>query len=283
MATRNYIDLVEKTMAVVEALARVRRPCSLKELVAATGLVKGSVYRILFTLRELGYVEQMDDARYGLSPKVVTLVRAGVQPDLLNLSRPHLVRLRDKVGESAWLAERRGPHVVLVAGAETSHPLRLSLRVGDRCPLYASALGKVTAASLPGPELAEILNRTRLAALTRHTITDRVLLDRHLEKVRRQGYATNEQETTEGACFVGAPVFDAQHRNCAAVSVSVPLARWAVALRNGIVQEVKDTAEAMSAELASLGFEPPAASAGVQLLSLPVRPSVSGSVIHRST
>ncbi|MCP4249826.1 MAG: helix-turn-helix domain-containing protein, partial [bacterium] len=52
MAARNYIELIEKSMRVLEVLAAGNgNGKSLKDVAAETGLVKSSVFRILFTLR----------------------------------------------------------------------------------------------------------------------------------------------------------------------------------------------------------------------------------------
>ncbi len=64
MAGWNYIELIEKTIRVIEVLAGPGGRQSLKQIAAAIGLAKSSVYRILFTLRQLGYVERQGDRSY---------------------------------------------------------------------------------------------------------------------------------------------------------------------------------------------------------------------------
>src|SRR5262245_35893656 len=70
MAARNHIDLTVKTMSVLESLVESGEGASLKDVAARVGLIKSSVFRILFTLKELGYVEQVKDSgRYRLTFK----------------------------------------------------------------------------------------------------------------------------------------------------------------------------------------------------------------------
>ena len=59
MAARNYIELVEKTLRVLESLGDSTAGIKLGELAGRVGLVKSSVFRILFTLNKLGYVEKV--------------------------------------------------------------------------------------------------------------------------------------------------------------------------------------------------------------------------------
>jgi IclR family acetate operon transcriptional repressor len=256
MAARNRIELVGKTLGVLEALADGPGGCTLGDLAARTGLVKSSAFRILFTLKELGYVEQAGaNGRYRLTLKTLALARrAALRPSLVAAARPHLARARDALRESVWLAEWRRRDVVLVEVAETTHKLRLSLDVGDVCPLHASALGKAVAAHLAPEELNAALGGGPLPRFTARTITSRNRLRRELEHVRNLGFSTNEEETIEGALLIGAPVFDARGSVCAAVSASCPTVRCTPARRQAMTDAVTSAAGAISRDLAAIGF-----------------------------
>ena len=65
MAANNYIAVVEKTLRLLEAF-RGEREVPLAELAERTRLVKSSVFRILFTLERLGYVEKGPGGRYSV-------------------------------------------------------------------------------------------------------------------------------------------------------------------------------------------------------------------------
>jgi len=151
MPARNHIDLVLKTMRVLETLAGDAETTSLKQIAQETQLVKSSAYRILYSLQQLGYVEQGDaKGTYRLTWKMVGLARRSARRvTLANVARPHLIRLRDEVWESAWLAEWRQTKAVMVDVVEASRRLQLSLDVGSDCPLHATAIGKAIAAYLP--------------------------------------------------------------------------------------------------------------------------------------
>ena len=254
MPARNYVELVEKNIRVLEALSE--GALHLKGIAARVGLVKSSVFRILYTLKELGYVEQASpNGAYRLTVKTLGLARSpALRPTLLSVVRPHLTRLRDELGESVWLAELRGRTVLLVDAAETTHKLRLSLDLGDACPLHAAALGKAVAAWMPRSQLQAALGRGKLPAYTAKTIVSRARLAGELAGVREQGYAVNDEETIEGAIVVGAPIFDAGGRGFAAISVAVPTARCTARKREHMIRAIKKTATAISAELAGLGF-----------------------------
>jgi IclR family acetate operon transcriptional repressor len=255
MPARNYIELIEKAVRVIEFLARPGGARSLKEIAAATGLVKSSAFRILYTLHELGYVDRDRGGYYRLSLKVLGWSRtAAGQASLIRIARPHLERLRDELGESVWLAERRGLRVYLVDVAESDHPLRLSLRLGDASPLHASAVGKAVAAFLRPEELEAALNHRPLCAFTKNTITDRTALLSHLAEVRRRGYAVNDEETIEGAVLFGAAIMDAGGQPFAAISVGCLAVQCTPERRERYGRRVRECAAELSAIFGELGF-----------------------------
>ena len=91
--------------------------------------MKSSAFRILFTLKEAGYVEQPEmNGVDRLSLKTASLARRNANRlGLATVARPHLALLREKLDESVALAERLAESVVLIDVLETSHPLRLTL------------------------------------------------------------------------------------------------------------------------------------------------------------
>jgi IclR family acetate operon transcriptional repressor len=256
MPARNYIELVEKTMRVLEVVGEKEAGISLAALSERVGLVKSSVFRILFTLTELGYVKKVDLAgTYAATPKLLGLARSPARrPSLIHLARPHLQELCRRLEESAWLAEWRDGLVIMIDVAEAPHPLQLMLRVGDACPLHASALGKAIAAYMSPGELATALGSGRLETYTPQTTASRRAIQAQLADVRRDGYATNDEETIRGAFAIGAPVFDAAGRTFASISVTAPTARCPASKRRQMIAEVKQASAALSEDLASLRF-----------------------------
>ncbi|HWR50930.1 MAG TPA: IclR family transcriptional regulator [Bryobacteraceae bacterium] len=256
MPSKNYIELVEKTFNVLEALAEEPGGASLGTLASRAGLVKSSAFRILFTLKDLGYVEQeSQNGDYRLTLKTLILGRrAAVRPTLANVAHSHLVAARDQTKESTALAEWRRGKAILIQAAEAANLLSLQLQVGDGCALHASALGKAIAAHLPADELEAALGPGPLQRFTDRTITSRSQVASELLRVRKNGVAVNDGETVEGAYFVGAPVFDANDRVCAALSICAPTARCTPAKRQTMGLCVAAAASAVSRDLKALGF-----------------------------
>ncbi|MEO6910241.1 MAG: IclR family transcriptional regulator [Edaphobacter sp.] len=256
MPAKNHIDLVIKTLAVLEALAASEHGKALKEIAKDVGLVKSSVFRILFTLKEAGYVEQPEsNGIYRLTFKTAGLSRRNTERlGLADVARPHLTRLRDGLDESVALAERRTQSIVLIDVLETSHPLRLSFHIGDDCPIHATALGKAIGAFLPAKELAAFLDEPKFPQFTSHTTTSIHALKSELAHVRKAGYSTNDEETVAGAFIIGAPIFDSQSIICGALSVNTPTARCSGGRKKQLMAAVVDTSKRISIDLANIGY-----------------------------
>jgi IclR family acetate operon transcriptional repressor len=259
MPARNHIDLTVKTMNVLESLVDSAEGASLKDVAARLGLIKSSVFRILFTLKELGYVEQVSESgRYRLTFKTTGLVRRSIgHLTLCKLARSHLVNLRDRLQESVWLAEQRRQGIVLIDVVEASHPLKLAFDIGDLCPVHATALGKAIAAFLAPEQVAGLLPKGKLPKLTSRTLTNRGELTAELVRVRQRGYAINAEESIAGAILVGAPLFDSLGRVFAGISVSAPTARCSPKKRMEIVEQVLAASRAITRDLRDAAFKAP--------------------------
>lgn len=256
MPAKNHIELVVKTLAVLESLAESEHGKALRDIATEVGLVKSSVFRILFTLKTAGYVEQPEaNGLYRLTLKTAGLSRKNAERlRLTDIARPHLARLRDELDESVALAERRATSVVLVDVFETSHPLRLTFHIGDDCPIHATALGKAVAAFLPSDELAKMLKNSVLPQYTDRTKTKKLQLRSELERTLTSGYSINDEETVAGAFLVGAPLLDSTRTVCGAISVNTPTVRCSPKRQQALIAAVIKTSKKITEDLANAGY-----------------------------
>ncbi|MBS1820859.1 MAG: IclR family transcriptional regulator [Acidobacteria bacterium] len=263
MPAKNHIDLVVKTLAVMESLATSEYGKALKEIAAEVNLVKSSVFRILYTLKEAGYVEQEGSGVYRLTLKTSGLARPNTDRlRLADVARPHLTRLREDLDESVALAERRSQSVVLIDVLETSHPLRLSFQIGDDCPVHATALGKAVAAFLPSQELNLFLSDSKLPQYTDRTKTKLLQLKSDLARVHKNGFSINDEETVAGALIVGSPLFDSSRSVCGALSVNTPTARCSAKRKQALIAAVIATGKSITEDLRHVGYVHPLSKSG---------------------
>jgi IclR family acetate operon transcriptional repressor len=188
---------LERAFELLEHLAEAGGRLALTELTEVSGLPMPTIYRLMRTLVNRGYVRQEPSRRYALGPRLIRLGETAGR--LLGSSaRPSLARLVDEVGETANMAVLEGDEVVYVAQVPSRHSMRMFTEVGRRVNPHCTGVGKALLAQLPEDAALEILGRTGLPARTPHTITDPAALMSELARIRQRGYALDDEEQEIG-------------------------------------------------------------------------------------
>jgi DNA-binding IclR family transcriptional regulator len=136
-----------------------------------------------------------------------------------------LSRLVEELGETCNITVLDGSQVLYLDRVESPWPLRVHLQSGSRVPLTCTASGKLFLARLPKLRRDRLLAQMRFERHTDRTLVDRADLEQELERIRRSGYAVDNEEFLAGLLCVAVPVIDARGRAIAAVAVQAPVAR----------------------------------------------------------
>jgi IclR family pca regulon transcriptional regulator len=251
---REVMGGLAKGLEVLRTFSRAKPHMTLSEIAARAGLPAATARRCLNTLEELGYVAR-NGRQFLLRPQVLEigahyLDSMGIQ----TLTQTKLEELALATRGGSSLAVLSGTGVVIVArGSARTEALPLDPHVGQRLPAHATSLGKVLLAGLGPERLAAWFDKAELTRYTDRTITDRATLMQHLETVRRDGYATAEEEVTGGVVGLAVPVRDAAGRVVAALSVGVHISE---ATAQDLVQQhlaaLRDASLSVSAEAARM-------------------------------
>jgi DNA-binding IclR family transcriptional regulator len=225
---RESVQSLERAFDLLEALS-AGGELGVTELANRTGLVPSTAHRLLHTLAKRGYVSQSTESgRYLLGYKVVE-VASGLEQRLERLrvvSRPHLERIQRATGETVNLVVLDADRVVYVDQVEGSRNVRMFTTVGTSVPAHTTGSGKAIMAASP-PDAVDALygGREPLERLTDHTLVTLDALEQDFVRIRRRGYAIDNEEHEEGVACVATAVFDHSGRPVAALSVSGPTAR----------------------------------------------------------
>jgi len=268
------VPAVDRAVRVLRALAADDGDPRLSDLSRRLRLSKSTLSGLLATLEHHGFVEREDATRaYRLGAAVLELGHSVLRrQDIREIARPHLVRLRDVVGETAVLHVPAGDEAIIVERAESNHDLKVVAPPGHRLPPFAGAVAKVFLASLPDDQLTAVLKTRALPAFTPHSITSQDRYMEDLRRVRRRGYATDDEEYLPGVRAVSAPVRNARGRTPATVTVVGSAARLTR-------ERMPETAVAVAsaAELISRGLgAPPATPPGAVTVDMRTRTPVGG-------
>ncbi len=198
------------------------RALGVSEIARRTGISKAAVSRIAADLVEHRFLERVPGGlRLGVRLFELGSQAAGPS-DLRRLAFATMADLRSATKQTVHLAVLEGSDVVYIEILRSRFTPPLPSRVGGRLPAYATGVGKALLAHLPEERLAAALPE-RLTPVGPRTITDRAVLSRRLAEVREIGFAYEREESAPLIGCAAAPVFDADDRPIAAVSISVHL------------------------------------------------------------
>lgn len=221
------LQSLDRAVSVLDLLGESEGPLGLADVCERMALHKSTAHRALMVLERCGLIERTPENRFRLGLKLYELgSRAVEQIDLRARVHPWFRRLSAQVGETVHLGVLQKTSVVYLDKVEPSNRrVWLSSRIGASNPVYCTAMGKAMLAYLPEDAAAGIIARIRFVRLTRRTLMTTEALQRSLDRVRRRGYAIDDEEAEEGVRCIGAPILSEAGHPMAAVSVSGPTSR----------------------------------------------------------
>jgi DNA-binding IclR family transcriptional regulator len=215
---------LERGLDVLEMIAAEGGEVGVRELARRSSLSPTIVQRLISSLASRGYVEKNSEtSRYRLGHRSVALGASGeLAFDYVVAARRELERLAHEHHLNGFVSVLRGGRAIYLVAVQADGPVAIKVNPGSEMPLHSTGAGKVLLASLSDSEARKLVGGRKLAAITPHTITDPAVLVASLAKVRRQGFATVNEENIPGVLSVGAPVRDRTGRVVAALSVAFP-------------------------------------------------------------
>ena len=211
---------LRRALELLDAFTSSRPRLTLAQLSAITRQDKATLLRHLDVFLDARLVERHGDT-YSLGLGAFALGASYLaQHDVYTISRAPMEELAERLGETISLAIRDGSEVVYIEVVHGQSEIGVQSSVGVRQPAHTSALGKVLLAWLTPEEREASVYIHPMVRLTSHTITSPAELEAHLEEVRHDGYAMDNEERAEGIRCVATPIFDRTGRVTAALSVS---------------------------------------------------------------
>lgn len=227
MPTNNHIEAISRMLSVLEAF-HGEAQVSLNDLARRVPIVKSSIYRILYTLEQAGYISRSANGKYSITSRFGNLAgetQADPISELPAIALPFMAGLLRRFQETVNLGVLNGDEVLYIRVLESPHAFRLAAHAGIRSPLHSTALGKSLLCHMHPLELDRILKGKTLRRMTTRTICDRPAFLRELVKVRKRGYSVDNGEDSDGARCFGAAILSSDAKPIAAMSISGPASR----------------------------------------------------------
>lgn len=221
--SRDLISGFANGLKVIQAFSDEAPKLTLGDVARRTGLSRASARRLLLTLVSQGFAERIEQDRYFvLTPKVLLLGNAYLSSNpMWRFAEPVLEQLVRAIGETCSLSVLDGHDAVYVLRIPVRRVQDRVSTVGSRLPAYCTSMGRMLLAMLPEPTLDRYLEEARLVPYNATTVVDKARLRGALETIREEGHAWVAGEVQEGVQGLAVPVFDAQGRAIAALTVSV--------------------------------------------------------------
>lgn len=252
--SRYKVPNLERALTILEFIGTHPQLATMAELTRKLGFPKNSVFRIVTTLEERGYlIRNTEGKRYQLSRKLLALgYQSLAETGLLEQARPTLCALRDELRETALLGTLLEGEGVTLDQMLSPEPVKVSVTPGTNFRLHTSAPGKAILAFLPHAEADRIIDGLSFECCTDRTITTREAFRQELDLTRAREYAIDCGEDVAGVVCVGAPVLDYRQRPVAAIWITGPEYRLPQKRFECLGDAVRESAFALSRLLGGL-------------------------------
>lgn len=222
------MNSIEKAIWLLKRLGEPPFELGATELANEIGYDRSGIYKILQYLVDGGMIVQNKSTKkYSVGP---ALYRLGAvyqeRKGIWDIAYPVIKALSSMTEETVSIGIREGDDAIMAHKLEGPHVIRLEDRVGRKYPLNAGAIGKLLTAYHDEDRIKEILNKTTLIKKTENTITDVEELLMEYEKIRRNGYATSDEENREGSYGISAPIYDKNGLVWACLCIAGPKYRF---------------------------------------------------------
>lgn len=182
---------------------------SFQEIINLSGIPKTSVYRMLATLEELGFLEKGIDAKYRLGLiflKFGHLVSNRL--DIRKIAYPLMNELHNDTKQAINLIIRQGNEAIYIEKIDTQQKVRLYTAIGRKSPLYAGACSRSILSFLPDAEIQSYLETVDLTPFAQGTIINKDELYETIQQARVDGYTISHSELENYTSAIAAPIFN---------------------------------------------------------------------------
>ena len=244
------LSSVATAMHLLKTFSEGEAELGVTTLARRLGVAKSTVYRLASTLVAEGMLEQnRENEKYRLGIALFglgALVRQRM--NVSNEARPHIFALREATNETVRLAILDGADIMFVYDLESTQAIRMRANLGDRKPAFCSSEGRAMLAFQDEVVIERLLGG-ELLPRTAKTETDPAQLRKALARVRKTGYALEDEQCEAGMRSLAAPIRDAEGRVVAAVGIAGPRQRLSEDVMETFAPQVVETAQIISARL----------------------------------
>src|SRR6187431_508590 len=216
------VQSVDRALSIIETLAEDDEGYRLSDLSVRTGLSTSTAHRLLATLEKRRFV-QFDryESKWHVGAQSFAVgATFARRRNFAAQALPYLRKLRDQTRETVNLAVVDDEAIIVLTRAESREIMRSLTKVGGRVAMVASGVGKAVLATYANEDVSAIIHHHGMPRLTEKSVVRPGDLFKELEKIRRQGFAIDDEEACMGLRCIAAVVYNDCAEPLAAISVS---------------------------------------------------------------
>ncbi|QJT07564.1 IclR family transcriptional regulator [Oceanidesulfovibrio marinus] len=186
-----------------------KHEADMAEIMSALGLPKSTVYSLLLTLEEIGFVRRLPGGqKFTLGFRLfelgtITVSKVSIRDQAI--SRLQQLSQQEKV--TCHLGALDGNEAVYLLKVDPHDDILINSWEGKRLTLNRSAMGKVLLAWLPRERQDELIESLEFLPITPKSFVDKDQFRNHLADVKHQQWAMDDEEDIIGIRCLAAPIF----------------------------------------------------------------------------
>jgi IclR family transcriptional regulator, KDG regulon repressor len=238
------VQAVGRALSLLQLVAESENPISVGDLAEKSHMNRTTVWRLIGTLENYGYVERdhlTKGYQLGYAANRLAAQATNYGP-LIRRARTSMEKLREESQETVLLSVPKHYGTLTIDQIDPAHSVRLVDYVNAYLPLHCTSNGKLLLSLLP-PEELDILLGQPLEKMTPLTITSRDELLDEIQMVRTRGVATAVGELDENENGISAPIFDKRKNLVAFISVCGPSFRFTKEKMAALTDRLIDAAQ----------------------------------------
>lgn len=219
-----------RALTILEVVAAGESALGAADVAPKLGLPRATAHRLAVLLERLGFLQREPGARrFVPGPRLEALaLNALINSPGRGERHAILQALVNEVEETCNVTVLDGNEIVYIDRVESHWPLRTHFQPGSRVPIHCGASGKLFLSLMPARRRRRLLEIAPLKRYTELTVVDPERIEHDLKRVRTTQVGLDVEEFLPGLIGLAVPVFDAQRRMVATVSMHAPTARLTV-------------------------------------------------------
>jgi len=208
MTKKYQAPIVKKEFIILKAISQSAKGLRISEISNMLNISKSTVHGITAALDDQGAITRDSvSKRYTIGITLMELGKAAFERiDFKELAQPVMEELMEQCQESVFLGIRNNDRVTVIDIIESRKDFKITSPIGTSLPLLAGATGKLFLSRMEPKDLQKYLHSDPLIRYTANTITDPDQYEKELIKVRKNGFAFDDEEYISGVRAVAAPI-----------------------------------------------------------------------------